>query len=73
MGLAQGDAKETIANELGIGVASVYRVLKEARAINVSSSRLQRLIHRSAAGKVLIASSVLFAYIALHYKTVAPR
>jgi hypothetical protein len=59
MGLAQGDAKETIAGKLGIGVASVYRVLKEARAI--------------AAGKVLIASSVLFAYIALHYKTVAPR
>jgi hypothetical protein len=40
MGLAQGDAKETIAGKLGIGVASVYRVLKEARAINVSSSRL---------------------------------
>ena len=36
---AQGDTKETIAGKLGIGVASVYRVLKEARAINVTSSR----------------------------------
>ena len=71
MDLAQGDAKETIAGKLGIGVASVYRVLKEARAINVSPSL--RLIHRSAAGKALIASSVLFANIALHYKTVALR
>ncbi len=36
---AQGDTREAIADKLGIGVASVYRVLKEARAINMASSR----------------------------------